>query len=145
MTREELARLGPAARKQIAQYMGEVKTGKYRNIRTQVDGITFDSQKEARRFIELKFLLQAGRIRNLKLQPQFTLQESYVTPEGERVRALRYVADFSYERPTEPDQNGYIHWVKVVEDVKSQATRTEKYKIKKKLMLECLGIAIEEV
>lgn len=27
MTREELARLGPKARKQIAQYMGEVKTG----------------------------------------------------------------------------------------------------------------------
>lgn len=145
MTREELARLGPEARKQIAQYMGEVKTGKYRNRKTQVDGITFDSQKEARRFIDLKFLLKAGRIRNLKLQPQFTIQESYITPAGERVRALRYVADFSYERPTDPDQNGYIHWIKVVEDVKSQATRTEKYKIKKKLMLERLGIAIEEV
>lgn len=145
MTREELARLGPAARKQIAQYMGEVKTGKYRNIKTRVDGIPFDSQKEARRFIELRSLQKAGRIRNLKLQPQFTLQESYVTPEGERVRALRYVADFSYERPTEPDQNGYIYWVKVVEDVKSQATRTDKYKIKKKLMLEQLGITVEEV
>lgn len=145
MTREELARLGPAARKQVAQYMGEVKTGKYRNQKTQVDGIPFDSQKEARRFIELKYLLKAGRIRKLKLQPQFTLQESYITPEGERVRALKYVADFSYERPTEPDQNGYIHWVKVVEDVKSQATRTEKYKIKKKLMLERLGIAVVEI
>lgn len=145
MTREELARLGPEARKQIAQYMGEIKTGKYRNIRTQVDGIPFDSQKEARRFIELKYLLKAGRIRKLKLQPQFTLQESYITPEGERVRALKYVADFSYERPTEPDQNGYIHWVKVVEDVKSQATRTEKYKIKKKLMLERLGMAVVEI
>lgn len=145
MTREELARLGPEARKQIAQYMGEVKTGKYRNIRTQVDGIPFDSQKEARRFIELKYLLKAGKIRKLKLQPQFTLQDSYVTPEGERVRALRYVADFSYERPTEPDQNGYIHWVKVVEDVKSKATRTAQYEIKRKLMLEHLGIKVEEV
>lgn len=145
MTREELARLGPAARKQIAQYMGEVKTGKYRNVRTKVDGISFDSQKEARRFIELKFLLQAGRIRNLKLQPQFTIQESYVTPEGERVRAVRYVADFSYERPTSPDKNGYIHWIKVVEDVKSHATRTAQYEIKRKLMLERFGIAVEEV
>lgn len=145
MTREELARLGPEARKQIALYLGEVKTGKYRNIRTQVDGIPFDSQKEARRFIELRSLMQAGRIRKLKLKPQFTLQESYITPEGERVRALRYEADFSYERPTQPDQNGYIHWVKVVEDVKSQATRTEKYKIKKKLMLERFRIAVEEV
>lgn len=145
MTRDELARLGPEARKQIAQYMGEVKAGKYRNQKTQVDGIPFDSQKEARRFIELRFLLQAGRIKKLKLQPQFTLQESYITPEGERVRALKYVADFSYERPTEPDQNGYIHWVKVVEDVKSQGTRTEKYKIKKKLMLERRGIAVVEI
>lgn len=142
MTREELARLGPEARKQVAQYMGEVKTGKYRNQKTQVDGIHFDSQKEARRFIELKYLLQAGKIRNLKLQPQFTLQESYVTPEGERVRALRYVADFSYERLV--GIGGYL-WRTVVEDVKSQATRTEKYKIKKKLLLERFGIAVEEV
>lgn len=145
MTREELARLGPEARKQIAQYIGEVKTGKYRNIRTQVDGIPFDSQKEARRFIELKSLLKAGKIRNLKLQPQFTLQESYVTPDGKRVRAIRYLADFSYDRPTSPDQNGYIHWVKVVEDVKSQATRTAQYEIKRKLMLERFGIVVEEV
>lgn len=136
--------MGPEARKQIAQYMGEVKTGKYRNIRTRVDGIPFDSQKEASRFIELKYLLQAGRIRNLKLQPQFTIQESYVTPEGERVRAIRYVADFSYERPTSPDQNGQIHWLKVVEDVKSHATKTAQYEIKRKLMLERFGIAVEE-
>lgn len=145
MTREELARLGPEARKQVAQYMGEVKTGKYRNKKTQVDGIKFDSQKEARRFIELRSLMKAGMIRNLKLQPQFTLQESYVTPSGERVRAVRYVADFSYERPTSPDQNGYIHWVKVVEDVKSKATKTAQYEIKRKLMLERFGIAVEEV
>lgn len=145
MTREELARLGPEARKQVAQYMDQVKTGKYRNQRTKVDGITFDSQKEARRFIELKFLLQAGRIRNLKLQPQFTIQEAYTTPEGERVCAVRYVADFSYDRPTYPDQNGYIHWVKVVEDVKSKATKTAQYEIKRKLMLERFGIAVEEV
>lgn len=144
MTREELARLGPEARKQIAQYMGEVKTGKYHNQKTKVDGIPFDSQKEARRFIELRSLLKAGKIRNLKLQPQFTLQESYVTPEGERVRAVRYVADFSYERPVEPWQNGCIYWVSVVEDVKSKATRTAQYEIKRKLMLERLGIAIEE-
>lgn len=152
MTREELARLGPEARKQIAQYMGEVKTGKYRNRKTQVDGIPFDSQKEARRFIELRSLLKAGKIRNLKLQPQFTLQESYVTQEGERVLAIRYVADFSYETSVHQNvQDGegnlkpVTYWNFVVEDVKSQATKTAQYKIKKKLMLERLGIAIEEV
>lgn len=145
MTKDDLSRLGPEARKQVAQYMDKVKTGKYHNVRTQVEGILFDSQKEAKRFIDLKYLLKAGKIRNLKLQPQFTLQESYVTPEGERVQAIRYVADFSYERKTSPDQNGYIHWVKVVEDVKSQATRTAQYEIKRKLMLDRFGIAIEEV
>lgn len=152
MTRDELARLGPEARKQIAQYMGEVKTGKYRNVRTQVDGIPFDSQKEARRFIELRSLLKAGKIRKLKLQPQFTLQESYVTPEGERVRAVRYVADFSYEtvvHSAAQDGEGNLkpvtYWNLVVEDVKSHATKTAQYKLKKKLMMERLGIAIEEV
>lgn len=152
MTREELARLGPEARKQIAQYMGEVKTGKYRNQKTQVDGITFDSQKEARRFIELRSLLKAGKIRNLKLQPQYTLQESYLTPEGKRVRAIRYAADFSYEAAVHSaaqDGKGNLkpvtYWNLVVEDVKSQATRTAQYKIKRKLMLERFGIAVEEV
>lgn len=152
MTREELARLGPDARKQVAQYMDQVKAGKYRNQKTKVDGITFDSQKEARRFIELRSLLKAGRIRNLKLQPQFTIQESYVTPEGERVRAIRYVADFSYEVAVHTgaqDGKGNLkpvtYWNLAVEDVKSQATRTAQYKLKKKMMLERLGIAIEEV
>lgn len=152
MTREKLERLGPAARKQIAQYMGEVKTGKYRNLRTKVDGITYDSQKEARRFIELKHLLKAGTIRNLKLPPQFTLQESYLTPEGERVRAVRYVADFSYEAAVHTaaqDGKGNLkpmtYWNLVVEDVKSWETRTDQYKIKRKLMLERFGIEIEEI
>lgn len=156
MTREELARLGPEARKQIAQYMGEVKTGKYRNWKTQVEGITFDSQKEARRFIELRSLLKAGKIRNLKLQPQFTLQESYVTPEGERVRAVRYVADFSYERALNRtvqwgpehgtvDFKTVTYWNLVVEDVKSKGTRTAQYEIKRKMMLERFEIAVEEV
>lgn len=152
MTREELARMGPEARKQIARYMDEVKSGKYRNRKTKVDGITFDSQKEARRFIELRSLLKTGKIRNLKLQPQFTLQESYLTPEGERVRAIRYAADFSYETAVHSAaQNGegelkpVTYWNLVVEDVKSQATRTAQYEIKKKLLLERLGITIEEV
>ena len=66
----------------------------------------FDSKKEARRYDELMAMLRAGQIRDLKLQPQFTIQEAYTTPEGQRVRAIRYQADFSYERATEPDCNG---------------------------------------
>lgn len=123
---------------------------KYHNVRTQrtlEDGgkVDFDSKKEARRYDELMAMLRAGQIRDLKLQPQFTIQEAYTTPEGQRVRVIRYQADFSYERATEPDCNGEIHWLRVVEDVKSRATKTRVYEIKKKLLREKLGIEIREV
>ena len=107
--------------------------------------LEFDSQKEARRYDELALLLAAGNIRNLKLQPEFTLQEAYTTLEGVRVRAIRYRADFSYERATEPDCCGEVHWLRVVEDVKSEATKTRVYAIKRKLMRERLGIDVREV
>ena len=77
----------------------------------------FDSIAEARRYDELALQLSAGAIRKLKIQPQFTIQESYITERGERIRAIRYVADFSYERPLLPDCDGEIHWLPVVEDV----------------------------
>lgn len=123
---------------------------KYHNVRTdrtsEAGGrVKFDSKKEARRYDELMAMLRAGQIRDLKLQPQFTIQEAYTTPEGQRVRAIRYQADFSYKRPTEPDCTGEIHWLRVVEDVKSRATKTRVYEIKKKLMREKLGIEIQEV
>ena len=97
--------------------------------------IRFASRKEAGRFDELLVLLQAGKIRDLKLQPSFTLQEAYTTTEGVRVRAIRYQADFSYRR------DGAL----VVEDVKSRATKTRVYEMKKKLMREKFGIEIQEI
>lgn len=114
---------------------------KYRNTPTQRTGaegrtIPFDSQKEARRYDHLLLLLRAGAIRDLRLQVDFTLQEAYTDPEGRRVRAIRYRADFTYYRA----DGEYV-----VEDVKSQGTRTEKYSIKKKLMQERFGIRIQEV
>ena len=114
---------------------------------TTEDGarVNFDSKKEARRYDELMAMLRANQIRELKLQPQFTIQEAYTTPEGVRVRAIRYQADFSYERPTEPDCTGEVHWLRVVEDVKSRATKTRVYEIKKKLLREKLGVEIREV
>lgn len=108
---------------------------KYHARKTTVDGITFDSEKEARRFGELKLLLRAGEIKNLKLQQDFTLQEAYTAPDGERVRAIRYVADFTYE------ENGEI----IVEDVKSRATKTRVYEMKRKLLREKYGVKIREV
>lgn len=110
----------------------------------------FPSIREAERYDVLIRLLDAGEIRSLKLQPQFTLQESYITADGERVRAIRYVADFSYEkicnfpmRTLDGVEVGGTGWEFIVEDAKGH--RTEKYKIKKKLMREKFGINIQEV
>lgn len=109
---------------------------KYKNKKTEVDGICFDSKKEAQRFVTLRLLAQAGEITELRLQAEFTLQEAYTTPDGERVRAIRYRADFCYR-----DRAGTL----VVEDVKSAGTRTREYIMKKKLLLNRFGIAVTEV
>ena len=145
---KDLARLGLHAQKQVLQKLGaqqRQRESKYHNEKDTRGKIQFDSKKEARRYDELLLLLRAGKIRNLRLQAQYTLQESYLTETGERVRAIRYIADFAYERAADPDSAGNIHWLPVVEDVKSQATKTEKYKIKAKLFRERYGFAITEV
>ena len=112
----------------------------------------FDSQKEARRYDHLILRLQAGQIRDLRLQVDFTLQEAYTDTEGRRVRAIRYKADFTYMERDEAEERlaagaGFDcqSWRKVVEDVKSQATRTKVYLMKRKLMKERFGIDITEV
>ena len=63
-------------------------TSKYRNKKTTVNGISFDSQKEAARFQELLLMQEAGEITGLRLQPEFTLQEAFTTLQGERVREM---------------------------------------------------------
>ena len=145
----DINQLSPQAQRQIAQKLAaqarestpEPRKGKskYNNTPAERSGesanIRFDSQKEARRYDELMLLYKAGKIQSLKLQPQFTLQEAYTTPDGSRVRAIRYVADFSYNTG-----NGIV-----VEDVKSKATKTKLYEIKKKLMQDKYGITIIEV
>lgn len=121
------------------EYVTEQKS-KYKNQKTELNGISFASKKEAKRFDELLILRSQGLIRNLKLQPSFTLQESYVTPDGKRVRAIRYIADFSYDKLISDNL-----WELVVEDVKSKATKTPIYNTKKKMMLHKYGITVQEV
>lgn len=112
----------------------------------------FDSQKEARRYDALAARLQAGQIRDLRLQVDFTLQEAFTDTEGKRVRAIRYKADFTYwERDTAEESvaasNGWPceSWRYVVEDVKSKATQTQKYAMKKKMLKDRFGYDITEV
>lgn len=100
-----------------------------------VDGITFDSAKEAQRWAELKLLERAGQIFELQRQVPFVL-----VPKQERdgkviERPVVYRADFVYT------ENGK----EVVEDVKSTATKTKEYILKRKLMLWEYGIQIREV
>lgn len=104
--------------------------------------LRFDSQKEARRYDELAALERAGKIRDLRMQVDFTLQEAYTDGEGRRVRAIRYRADFTYWRYDDPP-GGWVRFV--VEDVKSRATRTKEYVMKRKLMKERFNIDIQEV
>ncbi|MDE6454338.1 MAG: DUF1064 domain-containing protein [Dysosmobacter sp.] len=109
--------------------------------------LRFDSRKEARRYDELAALEQAGKIRDLRMQVDFTLQEAYTDGEGQRVRAIRYRADFTYRKIRDDPWEEYdgSFWTLVVEDVKSRATRTKEYVMKRKLMKERFGIDIQEV
>lgn len=106
---------------------------KYKNRKTVVDGITFDSKKESRRYQELRLLEQAGEIRDLKLQVKFELIPSQRVDGKVVERACTYKADFVYR------ENGEI----IVEDAKG--FRTPEYKIKRKLMLYIHGIRIKEI
>jgi hypothetical protein len=97
---------------------------KYKAKKTVIDGITFDSKAEAKRYQELKIIERAGQIKNLSLQPRFTLQEGFVNIHtGKKERRIEYVADFQYE-----DNN-----VIIVEDCKG--FKTSDYKIKRKLFI----------
>ena len=94
---------------------------KYHNRITEVDGITFDSQKEAREYQSLKLLELAGQITDLRLQPKYQLRAGYRDNQGKRIRPIYYVADFEYR---EGDQL-------ITVDVKG--LRTKEYRIKAKL------------
>ena len=95
---------------------------KYRSKKVTVDGITFMSKKEAKRYCELKLLERAGKIKDLQLQYQFILQPPF-KKNGKTIRAITYVADFVYF-DMERMKN-------VVEDVKGY--KTDVYQLKRKM------------
>lgn len=99
------------------------RKSKYRAEKMELDGILFDSKKEAERYSELKMLERANLITNLELQPKFLLQEKFEY-NGKVIRKIEYIADFKYI-----DEKGNT----VVEDVKG--LKTDVYNIKKKLFL----------
>lgn len=117
---------------------------KYGAEKVKLDGETFDSRKEARRWQELKILEKAGKISGLRRQVKFVLIPTQravdeIGPRGGRKpgkvleKECSYVADFVYT------EDGKM----VVEDTKG--VRTKDYIIKRKLMRFVHGIGIREV
>jgi hypothetical protein len=104
------------------------KQSKYRNKKTEINGIVFDSEKEANRYRQLLWMLKAGVIGLLQLQVPYELNEG-------GTHSLLYIADFVYvERKTGKT---------IVEDVKGW--RTQEYKKKRRLMKKVHGIVIKEI
>ena len=105
------------------------KTNKFNAKKVTVGDITYDSKLEYERHCELAMLEVAGKIAELKRQVEYVL-----IPKSEYGREIKYVADFQYI------ENGKL----IVEDVKSNPTKTRLYALKKRLMAEKYGIKIRE-
>lgn len=112
---------------------------KYNNRKIEVDGITFDSRKEANRYFELKLLERAGEIKNLRRQVKYELTPAFKDSRGKVIeRASSYTADFVYDVVLPMGLSKTI-----VEDVKGY--RTKEYILKRKMMLDKHRIKITEI
>lgn len=113
-------------------------TNKYQAHSVRVDGILFDSQREAARYGELKLLLHAGHIADLEIHPGFPL---IVSEEGGPPFVFHTVgmfhADFKYK------DCRTCAWV--IEDVKSPPTKTEAYKLRKRIVEARYRLQIQEI
>lgn len=105
---------------------------KYHNRKTVVNGIKFDSRHEADVYCQLFLLERAGKIKDLRLQVPFVLQDKF-TFQGKVILPIKYVADFVFI-----DEEGVEHII----DAKGM--RTEVYKIKRKMFLNRYQKNIEE-
>ncbi len=101
------------------------RKGKYNATSAMVAGQRFDSQAEARRYIELQLLERAGAISGLQVHPRIELQAAFTDRDGKRWPPIIYEADFSYIEGEE----------KIIEDVKGYETAV--FRLKRKLFLKC--------
>lgn len=104
---------------------------KYKARKTVVDGITFDSRREAHRYTVLKSMEEDGAIENLRRQVRYELVPAFDV-DGKHYRPIFYVADFVYREDGK----------EVVEDVKGM--RTDVYRLKSKLFAKRYGMSIKE-
>lgn len=108
------------------------KRNKYNNTWTEVDGIKFQSKKEASRWKTLKLLESSGEITDLKRQQPIVCRVN-------GVNVCKLVTDFSYYDRQKQD----IVW----EDVKGMkyGAAYQMFKLKKKLVAACTGIDVVEI
>jgi hypothetical protein len=116
---------------------------KYGAIKQTVDGITFDSKREAKRYCELKLLEKAKQLHRLTLQhPIVLLVHAKDAPAGYPLKKIgTYIADFAYCVCGTPDACAGAQGV--VEDAKG--FKTPLYRWKKKHVEAQYGIEIREV
>jgi hypothetical protein len=108
---------------------------KYRAKPCWIQGIRFASQREGKRFLDLRLLERAGEIADLELQPRYELH--VLSPIGEVVTVGKFTGDFRYKRAVDN--------ALVIEDSKSPPTRTEAYQLRKRMVEAEYGIRISEV
>ena len=127
----QLSDLKNSACAHLNQHLFEVekkvkKRSKYNNVKVELDGHVFASTKECNVYIQLRMLLRANEISDLRLQVPYQLNEG-------GTHSLKYIADFLYV------EKG----IEKVVDVKGFRTKT--YLKKKRLMKKIHGISIIEV
>lgn len=107
------------------------QTNKYHAKKTVVDGMTFDSRREADRYLVLKSMEEDGDIEDLRRQVRYELIPAFDV-DGKHYRPVFYVADFVYMEDGK----------EVVEDVKGM--KTDVYRLKSKLFARRYGRCVKE-
>jgi len=119
----------------VAGHAGNIaprRGNKYRAKKATVDGIGFDSIKESKRYLQLRLLERAGRIKDLELKPRYELEVS-------GVKIGRYTGDFRYL-----ELQAHGTWILVVEDVKGYSRHARDYPLRMKLMKAIHGIEVRQ-
>ena len=112
---------------------GASEMAKYRNKKVTIDGVTFPSKKEGKRYQDLCLLEQSHHIRELQLQPKIKIEIGGIPLKFDSGRQVTYIGDFKYYDTHRQE------WI--IEDVKG--FRTREYKLKKALV-KAMGIKITE-
>jgi hypothetical protein len=125
--------LGPSMRKVNAILRRPApKRNKFNAKKTVVDGITFDSKREAQVYGELKLREKAGEIYDLTIHPKYELDVLGTV-------ICRYTADFCFYESAPPNEFRVV-------DVKSPPTAKKRdFVMTRKLMRACYGIDVEVI